>query len=164
MKSSKRILIAPLNWGLGHATRSIPIIRELIKQGHEVWLASDGRALDLLKREFPDLPALELPEYDVRYPKKWLLQLPIVQMPKVTYGHHPGASADPALDFGTPIRCRDIRQSPGVFYPQSALRRNLPSASHTYTSGIDRTGGDLPAPPDPAPLPQLLDPRSGRPG
>ncbi|MBK8490733.1 MAG: glycosyltransferase [Saprospirales bacterium] len=85
MKSSKRILIAPLNWGLGHATRSIPIIRELIKQGHEVWLASDGRALDLLKREFPDLPALELPEYDVRYPKKWLLYFLILQMPKVIW-------------------------------------------------------------------------------
>lgn len=85
MKSPKRILIAPLNWGLGHATRCIPIIRELQQQGHEVWLASDGRALDLLRREFPDLPALELPAYDVRYPRKRLLYFLILQMPKVVW-------------------------------------------------------------------------------
>ena len=83
MNSPKRILIAPLNWGLGHATRCIPIIHELQRLGHDVWLASDGRALDLLKREFPDLPALELPAYDVRYPKKRLLYFLILQMPKV---------------------------------------------------------------------------------
>lgn len=83
MKKPARILIAPLNWGLGHATRCIPIIRELLLQGHEVMLASDGRALDLLKREFPHLPALELPAYDVRYPRKRLLLFLILQMPKV---------------------------------------------------------------------------------
>jgi uncharacterized protein (TIGR00661 family) len=83
MSSKKRILVAPLNWGLGHATRSIPIIRALLDMGHEVWLASDGRALDLLKKEFPQLPALETPEYDVRYPRKRLLYFLVLQMPKV---------------------------------------------------------------------------------
>jgi len=83
MTEPKRILVAPLNWGLGHATRCIPIISELMRQGHEVWIASDGRALDLLKREFPELRALELPEYDIRYPKKYLLYFLILQMPKV---------------------------------------------------------------------------------
>ncbi|MBK6620409.1 MAG: glycosyltransferase [Saprospirales bacterium] len=83
MKSPKRILIAPLNWGLGHATRCIPIIRELLRQGQEVWIASDGRALELLRHEFPQLPTLELPAYDVRYPRKRLLYFLILQMPKV---------------------------------------------------------------------------------
>ena len=83
MEQPKRILVAPLNWGLGHATRCMPIIRELIRQGHEVLLASDGRALDLLRREFPDLPALELPAYDVRYSRKHFLPFLILQMPKV---------------------------------------------------------------------------------
>lgn len=63
----KRILVAPLNWGLGHATRCIPLIRELQELGAEVLLASDGVALDLLRAEFPHLPSVELPSYRIRY-------------------------------------------------------------------------------------------------
>jgi UDP:flavonoid glycosyltransferase YjiC (YdhE family) len=65
--NSRRILVAPLNWGLGHATRCIPIIRLLLERGVQVYLASDGEALRLLKAEFPDLPAMELPSYRIRY-------------------------------------------------------------------------------------------------
>lgn len=64
---SVRILVAPLNWGLGHATRCIPIIRHLIARGCTVVLASDGSALALLRREFPDLEAHEIPSYNVTY-------------------------------------------------------------------------------------------------
>lgn len=66
----KRILVAPLNWGLGHATRSIPIIKALIEHGFEPVIASDGTALSLLKKEFPKLETVELPSYDITYPKK----------------------------------------------------------------------------------------------
>ncbi|MCF6240404.1 MAG: hypothetical protein L3J74_03545 [Bacteroidales bacterium] len=66
----KRILIAPLNWGLGHATRCIPIIRELILCGFEPVIASDGNALLLLQKEFPQLLSIQLPAYNIRYPKK----------------------------------------------------------------------------------------------
>lgn len=68
----KRILIAPLNWGLGHATRCIPIINALIAYNFEVIIASDGNALKLLKKEFPSLITLELPSYDIKYSKKEL--------------------------------------------------------------------------------------------
>lgn len=67
LRQRKKILVVPLNWGLGHATRCIPVIRELLAQGAGVFLASDGRALDLLKQEFPGLPAFELPAYDIHY-------------------------------------------------------------------------------------------------
>jgi uncharacterized protein (TIGR00661 family) len=63
----KRILVAPLNWGLGHATRSIPIINALILNGFEPIIASDGVALRLLRKEFPELSSVELPSYDVTY-------------------------------------------------------------------------------------------------
>ncbi|MFN0015813.1 MAG: glycosyltransferase [Saprospiraceae bacterium] len=63
----KRILVAPLNWGLGHATRCIPLIKELEHQGADVMLASDGVALHLLQAEFPHLPIFELPSYRIRY-------------------------------------------------------------------------------------------------
>ena len=66
----KNILVAPLNWGLGHATRCIPIIQNLEKEGFTPIIASDGIALQLLKLEFPHLPFLELPSYSIKYPKK----------------------------------------------------------------------------------------------
>jgi len=67
LKSRQHILIAPLNWGLGHATRCIPIIDALLERGFKISLASDGRALALLKKEYPDLATFELPGYEVRY-------------------------------------------------------------------------------------------------
>lgn len=68
--NTKNILVAPLNWGLGHAARCIPLIKELINQGYTPVLASDGNALNLLKKEFPNLIALELPSYEIEYAKK----------------------------------------------------------------------------------------------
>lgn len=65
-----KILIAPLNWGIGHATRCIPIINALIKEGFEPVIASDGDALILLQKEFPKLKSFRLPSYNIRYTKK----------------------------------------------------------------------------------------------
>lgn len=62
--------MAPLNWGLGHATRCIPIVNELIRFNFEPIIASDGVALELLKKEFPTLQTLELPSYKIKYSKK----------------------------------------------------------------------------------------------
>ena len=67
--STKNILVAPLNWGLGHSTRCIPIITALIKEGFHPILASDGLALEMLRKEFPDLKTLELPSYQIEYAK-----------------------------------------------------------------------------------------------
>ena len=87
-KNSGVILVAPLNWGLGHATRCIPIIRKLKKHGFEVVIASDKEALNLLKQEFPDLPSEPLPAYNITYTKdskwfKWKLLLQIPNIAKV---------------------------------------------------------------------------------
>lgn len=62
-----KILICPLNWGLGHATRCIPIIRKLMNEGHELVIAADGFPLELLKQQFPSLAFIELPSYRIRY-------------------------------------------------------------------------------------------------
>jgi uncharacterized protein (TIGR00661 family) len=66
----KRILVAPLNWGLGHATRCIPIVNALLLNGFEPVIASDGSALALLKKEFNTLEHIELPAYNIAYAKK----------------------------------------------------------------------------------------------
>lgn len=78
-----RVLVAPLDWGLGHATRCIPVIRELQAAGAEVWLAGEGAQQKLLQAEFPHAPFLPLPGYRIRYsqsgamlPFKMLAQLP----------------------------------------------------------------------------------------
>ena len=63
-------MVAPLNWGLGHATRCIPIINALLDHNFNVLIASDGNALRLLKKEFPKLESIELPSYDIRYPSR----------------------------------------------------------------------------------------------
>ncbi len=63
------ILIAPLNWGLGHASRCVPIVRQLLAEGHRVTLAGDGDSLTLLRTHFPDLPVLHLPKLNLRYSK-----------------------------------------------------------------------------------------------
>lgn len=70
MGKNKTILVAPLHWGLGHATRCIPIINALLANSYEVLLASDGGALLLLQKEFPELPFVELPAYSISYPRK----------------------------------------------------------------------------------------------
>ena len=86
MANKKTILVAPLNWGLGHATRCIPIIHELLSNKFNVIIASDGNALKLLLKEFPSIESLELPSYKITYPKKgnllkWnlLLKLPAIK-------------------------------------------------------------------------------------
>ena len=78
-----KVLIAPLDWGLGHATRCVPLIRALRGAGHEVVPCAGGAGLRLLRAEFPDLEVEEAPAYAMRYTKNrallplWLaLQLP----------------------------------------------------------------------------------------
>lgn len=68
--NTKNILVAPLNWGIGHATRCIPIIHKLIEEGYRPIIASDGNALLLLKKEFPILECIELLSYEISYAKK----------------------------------------------------------------------------------------------
>ncbi len=70
MNSSETILVAPLNWGLGHAARCIPIISALRESGYSPLIASDGIALQLLQKEFPTLETIELPGYKIQYAKK----------------------------------------------------------------------------------------------
>lgn len=62
-----RILVAPLDWGLGHATRCIPVIRELLEQDADVWLAGESAQEKILKSEFPLLPLLPLKGYRIKY-------------------------------------------------------------------------------------------------
>lgn len=80
-----RILVAPLDWGLGHATRCIPLIRQLLALECDVWLAGEGAQEKLLAAEFPMLRFLPLPGYRISYAKtrKGLAWKIIKQVPKI---------------------------------------------------------------------------------
>ncbi len=76
------ILICPLDWGLGHATRCHPVIKELENLGHHLIIGASGPALDYLKSEFPQLDVRYFRGYSMKYPDSkyfvwfFLLKLP----------------------------------------------------------------------------------------
>lgn len=59
-----RIIYGVCSWGLGHATRSLPVIRKLVTEGNELTIISTGRALSLLKEEIgKDAGYIDFPDY-----------------------------------------------------------------------------------------------------
>ncbi len=48
------VLISPLNWGLGHATRVVPLIHRMLEEGHNIFIAGSGQSLEVLKNALPD--------------------------------------------------------------------------------------------------------------
>ncbi len=80
-----RVLISPLDWGLGHATRCIPIIKALLQTGCTVFVACEDTAKQLLATEFSDVTFLWLPGYCIRYAssKRWFAAKILQQIPKI---------------------------------------------------------------------------------
>jgi uncharacterized protein (TIGR00661 family) len=77
-----KILICVLNMGLGHASRSLPVIQDLQKRGTKIMVGSSGRSLLFLKQEVKDAEFLELPDYELSYSNRGvnIFQL-ILQIP-----------------------------------------------------------------------------------
>lgn len=67
--SKRTVFVAPLNWGLGHATRVLPLIRRFLSDGWEVIVAAGGRSGDLLEKEAPQCTYIPFPMYPIRYPR-----------------------------------------------------------------------------------------------
>lgn len=84
MKKSKlNIFISPLDWGLGHITRIIPVVQLLKDRGHHVILGGGRNAGAVLRSEFPDLEFEPLPSCAIRYPHKGSLVWSLLkQMPR----------------------------------------------------------------------------------
>lgn len=81
------ILVAPLNWGLGHASRCVPIIQELLAQGAEVILGAEEHPLAFLQAEFPTLKHVSIPGYQITYPKNGNMGFHMLQrLPKIITG------------------------------------------------------------------------------
>jgi UDP-N-acetylglucosamine:LPS N-acetylglucosamine transferase len=66
----KRILVVPLNWGLGHVTRIIPIIKVCILSGAKVIIGGSPQHLWLLKQDFGNLEAVSIPFLKIRLSRR----------------------------------------------------------------------------------------------
>ena len=81
------VLVAPLDWGLGHATRCVPIVFKLLQENCKVIIAAEGACKYLLEQEFPDLIFLDLAGYRVKYSRN-KFRMPVkllIQFPKIIY-------------------------------------------------------------------------------
>lgn len=77
----KRIIYTVLNWGLGHAARSIPLIKQLIAQGNDLWIASDGLSSSLLQAELPLHTHCLLPHLSIHYKRTSMAVNMLSQLP-----------------------------------------------------------------------------------
>ena len=77
--------MAPLDWGLGHTCRCIPLIRHLSSIGCTVILAASGSQKNLLQLEFPHLEMEHLKGYNISYAKskRWFSFKIFSQLPKI---------------------------------------------------------------------------------
>jgi len=82
---TKNVLFCVLNWGLGHASRSIPLIQQEIKKGNKLFVAGSGLSLTFLKAELSAaVTFIELPDYAVRYTTSKFFSLKLIlQIPKI---------------------------------------------------------------------------------
>jgi uncharacterized protein (TIGR00661 family) len=87
LKKPKKILFTPLDWGLGHASRCIPLIRFCLEEDYDVYVAATDTCIQLIKEEFPSVTFLPLPGYQIqyatsRYTLPWVL---IRQLPRILF-------------------------------------------------------------------------------
>ena len=83
--SKPRIFLSPLDWGLGHATRCIPIIKALLTLGCDVIIGADKATYILLIKEFPNLQFIRMSGYEIKYSRKikgFYLKM-LVQLPRI---------------------------------------------------------------------------------
>jgi len=62
-----KIAYAICSIGLGHASRSLPLINKLVSEGHEVVILAHGRSLDFFKRATDGIRLIDLPDYPLEY-------------------------------------------------------------------------------------------------
>lgn len=80
MKKILNILVCPLDWGLGHASRDIPIIKELLRRGHHVMVAGGKNPKEIICKEFPDIEYIPFASLKITYPKKGSMAFHFIKM------------------------------------------------------------------------------------
>jgi len=85
--NKQKICIAPLDWGLGHATRCISLAKALMQLNYQIFIASEGYHEAILREALPEATFLPLAGYRIQYSKnaKWFLLKIIAQLPKIIF-------------------------------------------------------------------------------
>ncbi|MFZ4521338.1 MAG: glycosyltransferase [Bacteroidales bacterium] len=87
MAGKKRVLICPLDWGIGHATRCVPVISQFKALGYEVFVAASGRPLEFIRREYPEITCIDFPGVIVNYPRNNRVAMKMLELsPRLLYG------------------------------------------------------------------------------
>ncbi|TDH20870.1 glycosyl transferase family 28 [Segetibacter sp. 3557_3] len=84
-KFNSKVLVAALDWGLGHASRCVPIIQHFTNLGFEVMIATSGMQKQFFLSEFPNHQYINLEGYNIRYTKskRWFATKILFQVPKI---------------------------------------------------------------------------------
>ena len=79
------MLIAPLDWGLGHAARMIPIVKFLQQNGCRVVLTASGISATLLQKTFPGTEFIQSEQFKIRYSRSgnWMPFVLLAQLPRI---------------------------------------------------------------------------------
>jgi UDP-N-acetylglucosamine transferase subunit ALG13 len=68
-KEKPLLLFSCLDWGLGHTTRSVPLIKEFLILGCDLIVACNSTQKTILQTEFPEIRFVELEGYGISYGK-----------------------------------------------------------------------------------------------
>lgn len=85
MESNRiKIFISPLDWGLGHTTRCIPIIKALQKLDTEIWIGVNKEQQKVISNEITAINYIQFSGYNISYPSTETMALKMsLQIPKI---------------------------------------------------------------------------------
>lgn len=75
----KRILISPLNWGMGHVARCIPLIAQFLKNQNNVFVACNAAQKEILKNYFSGLTFIEHRDYPFAFGEKGRFEIDLMK-------------------------------------------------------------------------------------
>jgi len=83
----KKVLVCPMDWGIGHATRCVPVIEKLLKLGFGVVVATSGRPLGFIRKEYPGLTVIDFPGTVITYPRNGRIVARMIRsLPRLLFG------------------------------------------------------------------------------
>lgn len=84
-KQKHLLLFSPLDWGLGHTTRSIPLLLAFQAQGWEIVVACNSIQKQILSQEITGIRFVEIGGYGIKYGRNRLLTrlFLALQLPKI---------------------------------------------------------------------------------
>ena len=83
----KKVLVCPMDWGIGHASRCVPVINKLAELGFKVVVAASGRPLEFVKKEYPGISVIDFPGILITYPKNgWIVLKMLRLLPRFLLG------------------------------------------------------------------------------